>query len=268
MNIKKKPIISVVTVCYNSEDTLEETMQSVLSQDYDLLDYVIIDGGSTDGTLDIVEKYRSKLGYFISEPDKGISDAFNKGVKASKGDLIVIINSDDILLPGALRQVAEYYEEGKWDIYRCKVVVRNKETGYAGSHVPFMKFPLIPLRINVDHQGTFVTPETHKKWGYYDLNMRYMMDHDFMARCYQGGARMKYVPVDVAEFRLGGVSSAHIPAKRYDLEHIVLNQGGSRFQAKICYWYFCLFDFAKRIFIRIFGQDNLKRLTQQEQKTK
>lgn len=260
MSEKKKPLISVVTICWNSASTLEETMQSVLSQDYDLIDYVIIDGGSTDGTLDIIRKHQSRLGYFISEPDKGISDAFNKGVKAAKGDMIVIINSDDILLPSALRQVAEHYEKGKWDIYRCNVIIRNKETGFTGRDIPSMKFPLLPLQVNVDHQGTFVTPAAHEKWGYYDVNFRYMMDHDFLARCYQGGARMKYVPVDVAEFRLGGVSVAGIPAKKYDLEHIVLNQGGSRFLAKVCYWYFWLFDFAKRIFICIFGLDKLKRL--------
>lgn len=256
----QQPLISIVTICFNSVATLEETMQSVFSQDYPNIDYVIIDGGSTDGTLDIIEKYRSRLGYFVTESDKGISDAFNKGVKASRGDLIVIINSDDILCPHALRQVAEYYEHGKWDIYRCNVIIRNKATGFVGRDIPSMKFPLLPLQVNVDHQGTFVTPEAHKRWGYYDLNFRYMMDHDFLARCYQGGARMKYVPVDAAEFRLGGVSVAGIPQKRYDLEHIVLNQGGSKWLAWICYWYFWLFDFVKRIIIRIFGENKLKRL--------
>ena len=98
----KKPIISIVTICYNSAATIEETMQSVIGQGYPLLDYVIIDGGSTDGTLDIVERYKDKLGYFCSEPDNGISDAFNKGIKNAKGDVICMINSDDILLPGAL----------------------------------------------------------------------------------------------------------------------------------------------------------------------
>lgn len=103
----KQPVISIITICYNSAKTLEETINSVLSQDYPALDYVIIDGGSTDGTLDIIEKYRSQLGYFHSEKDEGISDAFNKGIAAVKGDLIGIINSDDLLLPGALKEVAK-----------------------------------------------------------------------------------------------------------------------------------------------------------------
>ncbi len=255
-----RPLISVVTVCLNSAETVEETMLSVLEQDYERVDYVVIDGGSTDGTLDIIDRYRERLSYFASEPDRGISDAFNKGVAHSKGDLVVIINSDDILLPGALSKVADQYEEGKWDIYRCNVIVRNKETGFTGRDIPSMKFPLFPWQVNVDHQGTFVTREAYRRWGGYDLKFRYMMDHDFLARCYQGGARMKYVPVDAAEFRLGGVSVAGIPAKRYDIEHVVLNQGGSKMQARMCYWYFWLFDRAKRVVIFLFGMDTLKRI--------
>ena len=255
----KKPIISIVTICFNSANTVEETIKSVLGQDYPLLDYVIIDGGSTDGTVDILSRYKHRFGYFCSEPDNGISDAFNKGIKNAKGDIICIINSDDILLPGALNAVAEYYEEGV-DIYRGNVIIRNKETGFAGRDIPSMKFPLMPFFVNVDHQGTFVTAPAHKKWGYYDTKFKYMMDHDFLARCYQGGAKFKYMPVDVAEFRLGGVSVASIRQKKYDLEHIVLNNGGGRMLAKFCYSYFYMFDLVKRCVIRLFGLNFLKRL--------
>ena len=255
----KKPIISIVTICFNSANTVEETIKSVLGQDYPLLDYVIIDGGSTDGTVDILSRYKHRFGYFCSEPDNGISDAFNKGIKNAKGDIICIINSDDILLPGALNAVAEYYEEGV-DIYRGNVIIRNKETGFAGRDIPSMKFPLMPFFVNVDHQGTFVTAQAHKKWGYYDTKFKYMMDHDFLARCYQGGAKFKYMPVDVAEFRLGGVSVASIRQKKYDLEHIVLNNGGGRMLAKFCYSYFYMFDLVKRCIIRLFGLNFLKRL--------
>ena len=112
----KKPIISIVTICFNSVKTIEETIESVLGQEYPLLDYVIIDGGSNDGTIDVVKRYEKRLGYFCSEPDEGISDAFNKGIKNAKGDIICIINSDDILLPGVLNMVADYYEdEEEWN---------------------------------------------------------------------------------------------------------------------------------------------------------
>ena len=118
----------------------------------------------------------------------------------------------------------------------------------------------MPFFVNVDHQGTFVSAEAHRRWGYYDTKFRYMMDHDFLARCYQGGAKFKYVPVDVAEFRLGGVSVAGIPQKKYDLEHIVLNNGGGKLLAKFCYYYFYAFDLVKRGVLNLFGLDFLKRL--------
>ena len=91
------PKISIVTVCYNSKSHIEEAIQSVLNQTYKNLEYIVIDGGSTDGTLDIIDKYKDKIDYFVSEPDKGISDAFNKGIKAATGDIIGICNADDKL---------------------------------------------------------------------------------------------------------------------------------------------------------------------------
>ena len=94
--------ISVVTVCYNMVDYIETTIKSVLSQEYPNLEYIIIDGGSTDGTLEIIEKYRSQLAYFISEPDEGMYDAIQKGFQVATGEVCAWINADDILLPWAL----------------------------------------------------------------------------------------------------------------------------------------------------------------------
>ena len=99
--------ISIITITYNSERTVEETLKSVISQAYPKLEYIIVDGASKDKTLDVVAKYKDSIARIISEPDKGIADAFNKGIRMATGDLIGIINSDDLLLPGALRKMAE-----------------------------------------------------------------------------------------------------------------------------------------------------------------
>ena len=96
------PRITVITISYNSSATIEATLKSVTTQDYKNMEYVVIDGGSTDGTQSIIDRYRSHISFYVSEPDRGISDAFNKGIAHSTGDLIVCINSDDQLLPGAL----------------------------------------------------------------------------------------------------------------------------------------------------------------------
>lgn len=121
----KKPKISIITVCYNSEAHLEEAMLSIINQSYANKEYIVIDGGSKDNTLAIIDKYRDKIDYFVSEPDKGISDAFNKGIKAATGDIIGIINSDDFMMPDALHKVAEQYEEGV-DLYRGYTLVWNE----------------------------------------------------------------------------------------------------------------------------------------------
>ena len=105
--------ISVITVVYNAKDTIERTIKSVIAQLYDNYEYIIIDGGSTDGTLDIIEKYRDKISYFISESDEGIYDAMNKGVLKATGDYVAFINADDWYEPNAFKLVASYIKTKK-----------------------------------------------------------------------------------------------------------------------------------------------------------
>ena len=103
---------SIITISYNSEKTIEKTIKSVLSQDYNKYEYIIVDGMSTDRTLDIVNKYSKYIEKVICEKDEGISDAFNKGIKAAKGDYILLLNSDDVMIDNVLREVDSYIEEG------------------------------------------------------------------------------------------------------------------------------------------------------------
>ena len=105
--------ISVITVCFNSEKTIARTIESVINQHYSDLEYIIIDGGSKDKTVEIINKYRNELSYFISEPDQGISDAFNKGIRVASGDIIGIINSDDWYENGTFKLVNEMFLQNK-----------------------------------------------------------------------------------------------------------------------------------------------------------
>src|SRR6187402_2271204 len=102
----KGPLISIVTVVYNAKETIERTIKSVISQSYKNIEYIVIDGGSTDGTLDIINKYKSDISKLVSEKDKGIADAMNKGIGYAKGELIGLINADDWYEEGALEKVA------------------------------------------------------------------------------------------------------------------------------------------------------------------
>ena len=105
------PKISIITVCYNMEKYIEKTIQSILNQDYPNLEYIIVDGGSSDSTMEIIEKYRDKITKIICEPDDGMYDAINKGIKASKGEILAWLNADDSYFPWTLKTVSKIFSE-------------------------------------------------------------------------------------------------------------------------------------------------------------
>ena len=174
-----KPLISIITAVRNGKKHLDQTIQSVISQSYDndKIEYLIIDGGSTDGTLDIIRKYEDKVDHWVSEPDKGIYDAMNKGIMAATGDLIAFLNSDDWYLPGALEEVANTFVlqgdrrsviAGRWNLVfediDLTVTVRPTLKFHAG----------MPL----SHQAMFVPKRVYATLGGYDLQYRYAADLD------------------------------------------------------------------------------------------
>lgn len=201
--MSNKPLISIITVCFNSESTIEDTIKSVLSQDYDDLEYIIIDGGSLDGTLQIIDKYTDKISVVVSEPDKGISDAFNKGIKLATGDVIGIINSDDILSKDALKAVGNSFITGN-DVYRGDMIIEDVEAGNRYLSQPSMKFSMTSRVNNVCHPSTFIAKQAYQKWGLYRVDFKYMMDLDLLYRFYMAGAKFKYIPATLAVFRIGG----------------------------------------------------------------
>lgn len=110
MSIKLYKKISIVTACLNSIDYIEETIRSILNQNYPNLEYIIIDGGSTDGTIEVIKKYKSQLKYFISEKDLGHANALNKGFKVSTGEIMAYLNADDIYMPWTLKTISKIFE--------------------------------------------------------------------------------------------------------------------------------------------------------------
>ncbi len=254
----KNPKISIITVSFNSESTIEETLKSITSQDYDNLEYLIIDGGSTDSTLSIVDKYKARIARVVSEKDKGISDAFNKGISLATGDIIGIINSDDIMQPGTLRRLSEEYEESI-DIYRMNVLIWNPVTDQKFQEIPSMSFPVTPLSIHVSHQGTFVSKSAYQRYGVFDVRLRYVMDRDFLTRCYQKGATFKYIDHDSSLYRMGGATGTRISQKKTDYIRLVRNNGGSALRAHLYYAYLYAFDICKRI-LNLFGEDFKRKL--------
>lgn len=254
------PKISIITITYNSERTVEETIKSVVSQNYPNLEYLIIDGGSKDKTLDIVEKYRDKISFVISEPDKGISDAFNKGIKYATGEIIGIINSDDLLLSGALETIAESYDS-KVDVYRGNLIIWNDETDEKVLVVSSVKFSLRTFRDRkVCHPSTFITKRAYNQYGVYKVDFRYSMDEDLLARLYEGGASFKHVNKSLAMFRLGGVTNDSYKKKLNELERLYVENGCSKAYAKLRVFMFAAYYITLGFVERIIPMGTLRKL--------
>lgn len=251
-----QPLISIVTITRNSEAVIDRTIRSVVSQDYAHKEYIIVDGASTDDTMQVVDRYRDSIDNILSEPDNGISDAFNKGIRLSHGELIVFINADDTLLPGVLSQVAALYD-GHSDVCCCPVIMEDAVTGFRCREVPSTRFPRMPFLCHVAHQGMFVSRRCYDRVGGYDMRLRWPMDLDMMMRITaSGGTFQRLDNVDAAVFRSGGTTSqAGIWRKRHDYLYMVRKNRGSWLEAWIFYGYLLLTQFAKRI-LDLFGGKN------------
>lgn len=198
------PKITIVTITFNSESTLGRTIDSVAAQGYPNLEYLIVDGGSTDGTMAIVESATHVVSRWISEPDEGISDAFNKGIALATGEIIGFINSDDQLMPGALDALAKAYEPDI-DVYRGKCLFWNEQTGQRSVEVPTLH-PSFDGVSKVCHPSTFIAKRAYERYGTYDASSKFVMDLDLLHRFYAEGALFKNVDAVLACFTMGGVT--------------------------------------------------------------
>lgn len=198
-------MISIITISYNCASEIEDTILSVVNQTYPNKEYLLIDGGSTDGTMNIVEKYKDKIDIIISEPDKGISDAFNKGIKRATGDYIVMMNAGDMLTDDALNKFASA-SLSKYGVIKGNTIRWNTETGGMFVEKAIIKYPSIPFNFMVGHQATYIRKDIYEKFGGYDLNLHIAMDFELMLRLCRNGVRFYALKENLAIFRMGGIS--------------------------------------------------------------
>lgn len=197
--------ISIITITYNSEKTVEETILSVIKQNYPNLEYIIVDGGSKDSTLDIINKYKSNIYKVISEPDNGISDAFNKGIREATGEIIGIINSDDILNINTLNVLNDIIEKyPNYDVYYGNGVIFDEKNNHI--YRPDNKIEDILKYMFICHPATFVRKTAYEKYGIFDTNYKCAMDFELLSKMYSNGAKFKYFDYECTWFRLGGTS--------------------------------------------------------------
>lgn len=223
--------ISIITITYNSEKTLEETMKSVLSQNYDNIEYIIVDGMSTDGTLKIIDRYKSEKIKLISEKDDGISDAFNKGINIATGDIVGIINSDDILMSGALEKVSKSFEKNiDIDIVYGNCI-RFTKTVYDGYEVkPCCKLEQMKYSFLLLHPSIFISKKAYEQYGLFKCEYKNAMDYELISRMYFQGAKFQYIDEVLSAFREGGVSQNKFGRTMEEHRKIAKINGGNYFQ--------------------------------------
>ena len=241
------PKISIITITYNSEKTVRETFESVRRQHYDNLEYLIVDGGSTDSTLQITEEYKDIITSCVSEKDNGISDAMNKGIKRATGDVIGIIHSDDMLAERALNRIAEAYDT-KTDVYYGDLIVCAEEGKI--THMLKAKSDLsrMPYYVEMSHPSTFIRKSSYEKYGLYDEKYRCVMDNDLLIRFYKKGAIFQYISKPLAVYRVGGTNMKLRKVTIKESREIAIKYGGSRVIADYLYVKKTVSDKAKSLF--------------------
>lgn len=207
MESDHRPLLSIITVCLNDLENLKSTLSSIRSQTYPQIELIVIDGGSTDGTLEFIQKTDEVVTYWSSGPDKGLYDAMNKGIQQVKGDYILFLNAGDTFHDA---QVAEYamMNSGESDVIYGDAVMVNKDHSYRGPRHKKLPESLSWKNFSqgmvVCHQAIMVRPSVIVP---YNLNYKISSDIDWAIRCLKNSRLIKNLGITICDFQYGGLSS-------------------------------------------------------------
>lgn len=205
MSLDFKPNITIITISLNSEKYLEETISSVLSQNYQDIEYIIIDGKSTDRTTEIIKKYDSQIDQWISEPDRGIADAMNKGLSMARGDYILFLHSDDYLLKPDVIEKLMHLIKTPSEIVMCNIYL--EKNGKTSLYRPRGLNWWVNFKTGIFHQSVFCSRKLFDRIGNFDTHFKITMDYDFFLRAYHTKASVQKVDMPLSVMRLVGISS-------------------------------------------------------------
>lgn len=207
--------VSIITVAFNSASTINDTILSVAFQDYSNIEYIIIDGGSKDRTLEIIAKNSGVVSKWISEPDKGLYDAMNKGIKMATGDIVGIINSDDFYhKPNAISKIVETFKKNNVQVVFADIVFVDKiNTDKVVRYYSSSKFKPWKMRFGfIPAHPTFFTSKVNfEKFGYYNIDYKIGADFELLLRfLVKHKLTYKYLSTDLMKMRIGGISTSSI----------------------------------------------------------
>jgi glycosyltransferase involved in cell wall biosynthesis len=216
-----QPRISIITVVYNGRETLPQTIRSVTSQDYDNIEYIVIDGGSTDGTISLLEESNNAITYWISEHDKGIYDAMNKGIKRATGDWLLFLNSGDAFAGSDVvtKFVNASIDEEADLIYGDVFII--SQHGERSLRILRNTLPFL-MRNMICHQSIFYSNKLFKSIGVFDTHYRLIADFEHLMRARFNGYAIKKVELVISNYSLDGISAQHKNLKKIWRERIAI----------------------------------------------
>lgn len=209
--MQQKPLVSIVTVCYNSVQTIEQTIRSVLQQTYRHIEYIIIDGGSTDGTIDVIRHYANQISSdkdiyirWLTGKDDGIYDAMNKGIEMAMGEIVGIINSDDWYEVYTVECIVDtMLKHKKCGVCHGGIRIYNKYDSYIRSYNP----PTIELKASmIPHPACFVRTDVYREYGLFNLCYKMAADYELMLRLFFRNVKFVHIDTILANYRNDGAS--------------------------------------------------------------
>jgi len=210
MHERTTTLVSIITVVFNGEAHLEQTINSVFNQTYPFIEYIIIDGGSTDNTISIIKKYKEKLSYYSSEKDDGIYDAMNKGITQASGDIIGIINSDDFYNNDTISCVVENYNKNN-----CPDIIHGDMRLIDEKYTIFIKSSIDNLNINmtINHPSCFLRSELYRE-KMFNQEFDVCADYDLILHHCFNKRKFSHISKVIVNMRTGGVSSDFLKTRR------------------------------------------------------
>lgn len=246
------PKISIITANLNGEATLERTIKSITHQSYQNLEYLIIDGGSTDGSINIINRYKDLIDVVLIEKDKGISDAFNKGIERATGDLIGIVSADDYLPEGSLENVAAIWNTNQdVDVIYGNSIIYELNNKKQFIVKPDKDFRAIWRRQPLKHSAMYVSRKAYSKFGMYDLKFHLAMDYELTLRFYLKNASFIYINKLIGAFCTGGINDQNFVRTMAEVRDISIYHGYTKLKAYSWFYIKLIKLYIKKLLYRL-----------------
>jgi glycosyltransferase involved in cell wall biosynthesis len=229
----KLPTISIITPSFNQAAFLEETLLSVRHQGYPAIEHIVVDGGSTDGSVEIIRRHEAKLAWWVSEKDAGQADALNKGLARATGDIVAFLNSDDLYLPGALRTIGDEFARNPacaWVTGGWLMFGEAMQTSCWFPRPPRDAADCLYQHFSSAQPGHFWRRSLVVELGGFDAGLRYCFDHDLYARLLLAGARPRVLQVPLAAYRIHASSKTVAEEARFLPEFAAIRE---RYAARV-----------------------------------